>query len=130
MDKVKLESYKKWKASGSPKDSDGCPIVETGATDLSAAIDSTGKSILQLHSAISSGIPTTQSPGAGKRRSNKLPFSIESFASDIDSPAPAEADVRYCSSTNSSTPITSSTLTQEQILEILEKMHHLVINIA
>ena len=33
----------------------------------------------------------------------------------------AEADVPCCSSTNSSTPIMSSTLTQEQILEILEK---------
>ena len=33
----------------------------------------------------------------------------------------AEADVPCCSSTNSSTPITSSTLTQEQILEIIEK---------
>ena len=131
LDKVKLESYKKWKASGSPKDSNGCPIVETGATDLSATVDSTGKSIPQLHSAVSSAIPTTQSPGAGKRCSNKLTLSVESFASSIDSPALAEADVPCCSSTNSSTLITSSTLTQEQILEILEKKtHHLVINIA
>ena len=62
LDKVKLELYKKWKAIGSPKDSDGYPIVKTGATDLSATTDSTGKSIPQLHSATSSAIPTIQSP--------------------------------------------------------------------
>ena len=45
LDKVKLESYKRWKASSSPKDSDSCLIVETGATDLSATIDSAGESI-------------------------------------------------------------------------------------
>lgn len=39
LEKVKLESYKKWKASGSPKDSDSYPIVVTGATDLHATID-------------------------------------------------------------------------------------------
>ena len=121
LDKVKLELNKKWKACGSPKDSGRCPIAETGATDLSATTDSTDKSIPQLHSAISSAIPTTQSTGAQKCHSNKLTFSVESFSSSIDSPALAETDVPCCSSTNSSTPITSSTLTQEQILEILEK---------
>lgn len=70
---------------------------------------------------MSSAVPTTQSLGACKRHSNKLPFSVESFASSIDSPALAEVDVPWCSSTNISTSITSSTLTQEQILEILEK---------
>ena len=124
--------YKKCKASGSPKDSDGYPNVETGAVNLSASTDSTGKSIPQLHSTTSSAIPATQSPSAHERHSNKLPFSVDSFDSSIDSPAPAEANVPCCPSTNSSAPITSSTLTQEQILDILEKKtpHHVVINIA
>ena len=112
--------HKKWKTSGSPKDSDGYPIVETGATDLSAAIDSTGKTIPQLHSVISLAIPTTQSPCASKCCYNKILFSVESFAPNIDSPALADSDVPCCLSTNSSTSITSSTLTQEQIFEILE----------
>ena len=107
--------------SGSPKDSDSYPIVETGAIDLSATTDSISKSIPQLHSTTSSAIPATQSPSAHERHSNKLQFSVDSFALSIDSPAPTEANVPCCSSTNSSTPIRSSTLTQEQILDILEK---------
>ena len=107
--------------SGSPKDSDSYPIVETGAIDLSATTDSTSKSIPQLHSTTSSAIPATKSPSAHERHSNKLQFSVDSFALSIDCPAPTEANVPCCSSTNSSTPIRSSTLTQEQILDILEK---------
>ena len=48
-------------------------------------------------------------------------FLLKAFSSSIDNPALAEADVSCCLTTNSSTPITSSTLKQEQILEILEK---------
>ena len=29
LDKVKLQSYEKWKSSGSPVDAEGCPIVES-----------------------------------------------------------------------------------------------------
>ena len=122
LDKVKLDSYKKWKDSGSPKDSDGNPIVESLATELSATIDSTGKNVPQLHSAISSAIPTTQSPGARKNASkNVLPFSVESFASSLDNSVATESDVPCCSSANNSTPLSTTILTQEQILEILAK---------
>lgn len=120
LDTVKLDSYKKWKESGSPLGADGLPQVEQNEPTQESIINDSAVDNSTMQQAVAQAVRNAISP-AGKckpkvRARAQLPFSDKSFVSTCSTPGKG---IDKDGQPSSSTP--SSKMSQEQILELLQE---------
>ena len=121
LDKVKLQTYNKWKAKGVLVDEHEEPILEK-VTDHSSIINDSNVDDTTLENAIRFSVSTTQSPAASKKSKERLqlPLSVATFDESMKSTADTTPPESTLNELKNETNV-SDGLNQAYILEILQK---------